>query len=160
MLNKQLTLKQERFIHEYLIDLNAAQAAIRSRYNKKSAYSIGFENLKKHEISEAIQRAAAERLERTRIDADYVLVGAREMFARCMQREQVTDSEGNPTGEWKFDSAGAAKALKLLGDHVKVNAFKAIDENDAPIDQNWTVTIVHSSKEEYDRREKCIEHNP
>ena len=61
MNNSKLTKKQERFVYEYLIDLNATQAAIRSGYSKKSAYSIGFENLKKPEIIEAIQRASAER---------------------------------------------------------------------------------------------------
>jgi len=103
------------------------------------------------------------RQEEADVDATYVLMGAKEMFERCMQREEVMEKiDGHlvPTGEWKFDSAGAARALKLLGDHVHVNAFKAIDENDVPIDQNWTVTIVHASKEEYDRRKKCLEHLP
>ncbi len=51
-----LTAKQQRFVDEYLIDLNATQAAIRAGYSPKSAYSIGQENLKKPEIQEAIQK--------------------------------------------------------------------------------------------------------
>ena len=45
-----LTEKQKRFCDEYLIDLNATQAAIRAGYSPDTAYSIGQENLKKPEI--------------------------------------------------------------------------------------------------------------
>lgn len=48
------TRKQLRFINEYLIDLNATQAAIRAGYSEKTAYSIGQENLKKPEIKKKI----------------------------------------------------------------------------------------------------------
>ena len=41
-----MTKKQKRFVEEYLIDLNAAQAAIRAGYSPKAAYSIGSENLR------------------------------------------------------------------------------------------------------------------
>ena len=46
-----LTPKQQRFVEEYLIDLNATKAAIRSGYSEKTAYSVGHENLKKPEFS-------------------------------------------------------------------------------------------------------------
>lgn len=46
----KLTAKQERFCEEYIIDLNATQAAIRAGYSSDTAYSIGSENLKKPEI--------------------------------------------------------------------------------------------------------------
>jgi phage terminase small subunit len=49
-----LTPKQQRFVDEYLIDLNATQAAIRAGYSAKTAGSIGEENLKKPDISAAI----------------------------------------------------------------------------------------------------------
>ena len=52
-----LTPKQQRFVEEYLIDLNATQAAIRAGYSEKTAYSVGHENLKKPEIQKAIQEA-------------------------------------------------------------------------------------------------------
>lgn len=55
MANK-LTPKQRRFIDEYLIDLNATQAAIRAGYSEKTAYSIGLQNLKKLEIQAEIQK--------------------------------------------------------------------------------------------------------
>lgn len=69
----KLTAKQEMFIREYLVDLNATQAAIRAGYSKKTAYAIGEENLRKPEIAEAIQKAMDERAQRTQITADRVL---------------------------------------------------------------------------------------
>lgn len=55
----KLTAKQQRFVDEYLIDLNATQAAIRAGYSEKTAYSIGDENLTKPVIKDAIEKALA-----------------------------------------------------------------------------------------------------
>lgn len=52
-----LTKKQALFVHEYLIDKNATQAAIRAGYSLKTAYSIGHENLTKPEIRARLQEA-------------------------------------------------------------------------------------------------------
>ena len=70
---KKLTAKQQLFCHEYLIDLNATQAAIRAGYSKKTAGSIGEENLKKPEIAEVIAKCKEERSKRTEIDSDWLL---------------------------------------------------------------------------------------
>jgi phage terminase small subunit len=72
-MERKLTPKQERFVEEYLIDLNATQAAIRAGYSQRTASSIGEENLRKPEISAAIQAAKAARTERTHITQDRVL---------------------------------------------------------------------------------------
>jgi len=69
----KLTDKQERFVEEYLIDLNSTQAAIRAGYSVKSAGKIGPELLGKTRISEAITKKKAERSKRTGITADRVL---------------------------------------------------------------------------------------
>lgn len=69
-----MTRKQKRFVEEYLIDLNATQAAIRAGYSPDTAYSIGQENLKKPEIANAIAKAMAERSKRTGINADRVVI--------------------------------------------------------------------------------------
>lgn len=61
MADKKLTAKQQRFCDEYLIDLNATQAAIRAGYSKKTAYSIGVENLKKPELKKYIEDRMAEK---------------------------------------------------------------------------------------------------
>lgn len=68
-----LTPKQQLFIQEYMIDLNATQAAIRAGYSAKTAHSIGVENLGKPEISSALQEAMDERAARTNITQDRVL---------------------------------------------------------------------------------------
>lgn len=69
-----MTKKQKRFIEEYLIDLNATQAAIRAGYSPKTAKDIGCENLAKPNISDAIDKAMAERSRRTGINQDRILL--------------------------------------------------------------------------------------
>lgn len=71
---KKLTAKQQRFVEEYLIDLNATQAAIRAGYSPDTAYSIGNENLKKPEIRACVDKALAERSKRTGVSADRVVM--------------------------------------------------------------------------------------
>ena len=68
-----MTPKQKRFVDEYLIDLNATEAALRAGYSKRTAYSIGNENLKKPEIQKEIQERMKDRQERTEIAQDKVL---------------------------------------------------------------------------------------
>lgn len=68
-----MTKKQKRFVEEYLIDLNATQAAIRAGYSPATAKEIGCENLTKPNISEAIAKAMAERSRRTGVNQDRVL---------------------------------------------------------------------------------------
>jgi phage terminase small subunit len=69
----KLNAKQQRFVEEYLIDLNATQAAIRAGYSEKTAGQQGFELLKKPEIQEAIAKAQEARSKRTEITQDMVL---------------------------------------------------------------------------------------
>lgn len=68
-----LNFQQQRFVAEYLVDLNATQAAIRAGYSEKTAGSQGHDLLKKPEIAQAITDAQAERIERTNVTADRVL---------------------------------------------------------------------------------------
>lgn len=68
-----LTPKQARFVEEYLIDLNATQAAIRAGYSPKSASAEGARLLANVKIKKAIQEAQTQRSERTKIDQDWVL---------------------------------------------------------------------------------------
>lgn len=70
----KLTLKQQRFVEEYLIDLNATQAAIRAGYSAKRASEIGHQLLQKTTVSEAISKALAARSRRTGINQDRVLL--------------------------------------------------------------------------------------
>lgn len=85
MADKKLTAKQQRFCDEYLIDLNATQAAIRAGYSKKTAYSIGNENLKKPEISEYIEKRMAEKEATLIADQDEVM----RYLTAVMRREKL-----------------------------------------------------------------------
>ncbi|MDB2075637.1 terminase small subunit [Clostridium paraputrificum] len=69
----KLTEKQKRFVEEYLIDLNATQAAIRAGYSPNTAKDIGCENLAKPNIRACIDKEIAERSKRTGINQDRVI---------------------------------------------------------------------------------------
>jgi phage terminase small subunit len=68
-----LSAKQLRFVEEYLLDLNATQAAIRAGYSERTAHSQGPRLLENVGIVSAIEEAKAKRSERTKIDADWLL---------------------------------------------------------------------------------------
>ncbi|HCF2385359.1 terminase small subunit [Pseudomonas aeruginosa] len=74
-----LTKKQRLFVDEYLIDLNATQAAIRAGYSIRRATEIGYQLLQRPEVAQAIQAAMAERSKRTEVEADYVIRRLREI---------------------------------------------------------------------------------
>lgn len=65
--------KQQRFVDEYLIDLNGAAAARRAGYSEKTANRMACENLTKPDIAAAIAAAQQNRSERTQVDSDWVL---------------------------------------------------------------------------------------
>ncbi|MDU0628330.1 terminase small subunit [Pseudomonas aeruginosa] len=67
------------FVDEYLIDLNATQAAIRAGYSTRRATEIGYQLLQRPEVAQAIQAAMAERSKRTEVEADYVIRRLREI---------------------------------------------------------------------------------
>ena len=73
MSEKKLTAKQQRFCDEYLIDLNATQAAIRAGYSKNTARAIGAENLTKLDIKNYIDARMAEKEKSLIADQDEVL---------------------------------------------------------------------------------------
>lgn len=74
-----LTKKQRLFVDEYLVDLNATQAAIRAGYSTRRATEIGYQLLQRPEVAQAIQAAMAERSKRTEVEADYVIRRLREI---------------------------------------------------------------------------------
>ena len=118
-----LNAKQEKFCEEYMVDLNATQAAKRAGYKEDNARQMGTENLAKPAIAERIAELKAERSARTLVDADYVIKGLLEVHQRCMQAEAVTervDGQQQDTGEFKFEHSGANKSLELLGRHLGI----------------------------------------
>ena len=107
----KLTPKQRCWVEEYLIDLNATQAAIRAGYSKKTAKQIGTENLGKPVLQEAIAEAMKARSARTEITQDEVL---RELaligFADMGDYVTITDS-----GDVLLDLAGLPEgATKVI----------------------------------------------
>ena len=108
---KKLTGKQTMFVKEYLVDLNATQAAIRAGYNPKRAYSMGWENLKKPEIDVAIQKAMIDRGNRTEITADKVLTDIELIKADAMRLD---------TAGFMIDRPSALKGCELQGRNLKM----------------------------------------
>lgn len=88
-----MTPRQLRFVEEYLVDLNATQAAIRAGYSKDTARSIGCENLTKPDIQDAINEAVAERSKRVEVTQDMVI---RELaMIAFVDIRQAFDADGN-----------------------------------------------------------------
>ena len=109
-----LTPKQERFVEEYLVDLNATQAAIRAGYSAKTASRIGPELLGKTCVSEAIQAQRAKLSERTMRTAADVMADIGRVRASAMQT--VIDQQSG--AEVMISYKDAIKALELEGKHL------------------------------------------
>lgn len=127
----KLTPKQARFCEEYLVDLNATQAAIRAGYSVESAGSIGSENLTKPEIRARIETAMAERSKRTGINADRVL---RELgrIAFVNPKDVLDLQTAEQTAEVKPDTSDDDLAV-IAGMKVKYVPHKDFDENGDPV---------------------------
>lgn len=129
-----MTKKQKRFVEEYLIDLNATQAAIRAGYSPHTAKDIGCENLAKPNISAAISQAMAERSKRTGINQDRVLQElARIGFAK------ITDVVDPETAKIRADASDDDLAC-IQSIKIKPNEFgterevKLYDKKSALVD--------------------------
>lgn len=70
-----LTPKQQRFVEEYLIDLNATQSAIRAGYSEKTAEQLGYQLLQKTSVLKAIEEAKNQVSKRTELTVDMVVNG-------------------------------------------------------------------------------------
>lgn len=148
-----LTPKQQRFVEEYLIDLNATQAAIRAGYSEKTAKEIGSENLTKPNIAKAIEEAQAKLSERTGITQEYVLSNIQKVIERCMQQEAVLARDGSPlliegpegslVPVFEFKENGALKGLELLGKHLGLfkDKIEHTGKDGGPIDLSLRVVF-------------------
>jgi phage terminase small subunit len=163
-MSKKLTPKRQRFIEEYMIDLNATQAAIRAGYKEKTAYSIGQALLK---ILEAeITRALAERSKRTEVTADRVVrelariafTDTRQIFmwgpdgVTLRPSDELTDDEAAivaEVSETKSETGGSIKvkrfdklkALELLGKHLGMFTDKVDVNHSGGIDLRAAVRL-------------------
>lgn len=115
-----LTAKQQCFCEEYLIDLNATQAAIRAGYSEKTARQIAADNLSKANIQDCIADLKAVRSDNTKVDAAWVLTEAKKSYDACVDKEEYNTAKG---------------FLEIAGKHVNVKAF------DTTVKQEGTLTI-------------------
>jgi len=95
-----LTNKQDIFCREYLIDLNASQAAIRAGYSTKTANRIGSENLSKPDIVKRIIELKSARNERIQVKADYVLHRLVEIDQMDVLDIMTDDMSIKPVSQW------------------------------------------------------------
>ncbi len=108
-----LTPKQQAFVDEYVIDLNATQAATRAGYSARTANEQGARLLANASVSEAIAKAIKERSKRVQRTADDVMRDLAAIRADAMQI--VYDKDGNAV---MLDKASAIKTLELEGKHL------------------------------------------
>lgn len=113
-----LTPKQERFVAEYLIDLNATQAAIRAGYSAKTAQEQSSRLLSKDIVASAVAARQSKVADKLEISHEWVLSKLVENIDRAMQAAAVLDNDGKPTGEYKYDGSVANRALELVGKHI------------------------------------------
>ena len=153
-----LTKKQKQFVEEYLIDLNATQAAIRAGYSPNTANEQGSQNLAKLSIKNAIDRAIAERSKRTGVNADRIVLElAKIAFVNptdVINMDEATikgDANRNDTAaiasvkvkriptdngdivEREVKTYDKIKALELLGKHIGMFTDKFKIEGAIPI---------------------------
>lgn len=112
-MTKYLTPKQQRFVDEYLIDLNGTQASIRAGYSEKTAYSIGSENLKKPDIQQAIAVRQKELAEKRAWDLDRLVDAAEQNLEGA--RESGQWSPAMRAVEWIGKATGLVSEDKQQG---------------------------------------------
>lgn len=148
----KLTDKQKRFIEEYLIDLNATQAAIRAGYSEKTAYSIGEENLKKPEIKRAIEDAQLKRSSRIQITQDDVIrmlvenieksSGTKQVVITQTRKSEDGEFVGDDVAQFVYEPSSVNKALELLGKHLGMFKDKLdVTTGDKPLPTVINVTF-------------------
>ena len=148
-----LTLKQSRFVSEYLIDLSATNAAIRAGYSVRSADTLGPRLVRNSGVAAAIESAIAVRTERTNMSQDSVIAelatiafSDMRMFAewgpggvnlmdsalldagaRCVAEVSQTHTEGG--GALKIRLHDKLRALELLGKHLGLFTMSDRDQS-------------------------------
>ena len=112
-----MTRKQKKFCEEYLVDLNATQAAIRAGYSPTAAGAIGAENLTKPEIQKYIGRAMADCSRRTGVTADRVVMElAKIAFVNAGDVIDADDATLNPDAAPEDLAAIQSIKVKDMGD--------------------------------------------
>ena len=142
----KMTQKQKLFCDEYLIDLNATQAAIRAGYSKKTAYSIGVENLKKPEIKKYIDDRMAEKEAALIADQDEVLKYLTKVLRGESQSSVLARNEmgGEDVIEKAPDEKERLKAAELLGKRYGLYTEKV----EQAVDMELNITVDYGDQPE------------
>jgi phage terminase small subunit len=140
---KPLNPKQHAFVDQYMVDLNATQAAIRAGYSAKTAYAQGHRLLKHVEVAAAVTARRKELADKMKLDREWCLRALKNNHDRAMQAEPVLDSDGCPTGIFKYEGAVANKSIELIGKFTGELADKVVHGGDPknPIKTESAVTI-------------------
>ncbi|HCA9977687.1 TPA: terminase small subunit [Klebsiella pneumoniae] len=171
-----LTDKQEMFCREYLIDLNATQAAIRAGYSEKTANRTASENLSKPDIQSRIAELKAQRNDLVGINATYVLnrlveidqMDVLDILTSTGELKPITQwpkvwrttlsgldviemaAEGNKTALLKkIKWPDKVKNLEMLGKHIDVMAFKEQATHEHTGKNGGPIEMATLTKEEY-----------
>jgi phage terminase small subunit len=112
--NATLNEKQKRFAAEYLIDLNATQAAIRAGYSEKTAASQGQRLLTNVEIQKLVQRGMDERGERTEITQDRVLQELAKVAFSDLRKVLTPGGALIDAQDWDDDVAGFISSVEVV----------------------------------------------
>lgn len=142
MIVARLTAKQQRFCDEYLIDLNATQAAIRAGYSKKTAQQMGAENLSKPVIKEYIAARMEEKESELIADQDEVLKYLTAVMRGQTQSEVVVvENIGDFCSEARTmkkapDEKERLKAAELLGKRYGLYTDRVEQEVDMELNIN------------------------
>ncbi|MDN5278638.1 MAG: phage terminase small subunit [Clostridiales bacterium] len=111
----KLAPKRRNFVECYFAcEMNATQAAAKAGYSRRSARTQAEFLMKNPAVRAAIEEKRQEFARKNDVTPDWVVANAKKVVIRCMQEEPVYDKNGNPTGEYRFDSAGAVSALRIL----------------------------------------------
>lgn len=124
-----LTDKQQRFVAEYIVDLNATQAAIRAGYAESGARTEGARLLANADIAAAVVGANAKRSARTEIAADRVLAAIAEIAFGDIRKMFTADGSLTRPHEWDDETAAAVAGM----DVVTVSAGEGMVEHVAKI---------------------------
>lgn len=149
MAEKKLTAKQQRFCDEYLLDLNATQAAIRAGYSKKTAKQIGQQNLTKLDLKEYIGKRMAEK-EATLVADQTEVMRYLTSVLRGQSVSEVVVVEGTGDGcsearamQKAPDEKERLKAAELLGKAHMMFTDKVQQE----IDMDLNITVDYGDEE-------------
>ncbi len=139
-----LTDKQQRFVDEYLIDLNASQAAIRAGYSPKTANRIGPQCLSKLVIQSAIQGAMAERGKRTEITQDRVLEELA-LIGFADMKDFIKIDDGGAIQAYPLDSLGEGKS-RIIRKVKEKRTIKSTPEGDQILESTYEFELCDKVK--------------